>query len=325
MKNQNDVRVVFMGTPEFAVAPLKALFEKGYNVCAVVTAPDKPVGRGLKMSMSDVKEFALAKGIEVFQPLSLKDESFLDDLKALNAHIFVVVAFRMLPKAVWSIPEFGTFNLHASLLPQYRGAAPINHAIINGEKKSGVTTFLIDEKIDTGEVLLQRECQIGESETAGELHDKLMLMGADLVCETVDLIVNGQANAINQSTLEVGDNPLKEAPKLDKNTGKIDWNNDTFKIFNLIRGLSPYPAAHSVLIKDNTAIPVKIYSATREDGSPELAVGKILTDAKTYLKVICDGGFISITSIQAAGKKRLNIRDFLAGFRDISLYRFEEK
>lgn len=323
MKNPNEIRVVFMGTPGFAVAPLKTLFEKGYNVCAVVTAPDKPVGRGLKMSMSDVKEFALANGIKIFQPLSLKDESFLDDLKALNAHIFVVVAFRMLPKAVWSIPEFGTFNLHASLLPQYRGAAPINHAIMNGEKKSGVTTFLIDEKIDTGEVLLQRECQIGESETAGELHDKLMMMGAYLVCETVDLIINGQANAINQSSLEIGNKPLKEAPKLDKNTGKIDWNSDSVKIFNLIRGLSPYPASYSTLIKDNTVIPVKIYSATREDGSSELAAGEILTDEKTYLKVSCNNGLISITSIQAAGKKRLNIREFLAGFRDISLYKFE--
>ena len=323
MRNPNDIRVVFMGTPGFAVAPLKALFDKGYNVCAVVTAPDKPVGRGLKMSMSDVKEYALANGIQVFQPLSLKEESFLDEIKELNAHIFVVVAFRMLPKAVWSIPEFGTFNLHASLLPQYRGAAPINHAIMNGEKKSGVTTFIIDEKIDTGEVLLQRECEIGEYETAGELHDKLMNIGADLVCETVDLIINGEANAINQSSLVTGGNSLKEAPKLDKNTGKIDWNSHSVKIFNQIRGLSPYPSAYSTLIKDDTTIPVKIYSALLEDGSSELDAGGILTDGKTFLKVRCNGGFISITSIQAAGKKRLNIREFLAGFRDISLYKFE--
>lgn len=323
MRNPNDIRVVFMGTPGFAVAPLKALFDKGYNVCAVVTAPDKPVGRGLKMSMSDVKEYALANGIQVFQPLSLKDESFLDDLIKLNAHIFVVVAFRMLPKAVWSIPEFGTFNLHASLLPQYRGAAPINHAIMNGEKKSGVTTFIIDEKIDTGEILLQRECEIGVSETAGELHDKLMNLGADLVCETVDLIINGQANAINQSSLVTGGNSLKEAPKLDKNTGKIDWNCHSVKIFNQIRGLSPYPAAYSSLIKDDTTIPVKIYSALLEDDSSKLDAGGILTDGKTFLKVRCNDGYISITSIQAAGKKRLNIREFLAGFRDISLYKFE--
>ena len=323
MKNPNEIRVVFMGTPGFAVAPLKALFDNGYNICAVVTAPDKPVGRGLKMSMSDVKEYALANGLQVFQPLSLKEESFLEDLKALNAHIFIVVAFRMLPKAVWSIPQYGTFNLHASLLPQYRGAAPINHAIMNGEKKSGITTFFIDEKIDTGEILLQKECEIGEFETAGELHDKLMNMGADLVCETVNLIINGQANAINQSAMAPEGITLKEAPKLDKNTGKIDWNSHSVKIFNLIRGLSPYPAAYSTFINDNTTLPVKIFSATREVISSELEIGQILTDGKTFMKVRCNDGFISIKSIQAAGKKRLNIREFLAGFRDISLYKFE--
>lgn len=322
MRKPSDIRLVFMGTPEFAVLPLKSLKECGYNICAVVTAPDKPVGRGLKISQSAVKQYALDNNIKVFQPVSLKESSFLNDLKALDAQIFVVVAFRMLPKEVWSMPEFGTFNLHASLLPQYRGAAPINHAIMNGDKVSGVTTFFIDEKIDTGAILLQEKCEIGEFDTAGDLHDKLMEIGAELVCETVELIISGNAKTVNQNSL-VADETLKDAPKLTKDTGRICWGKESGVIFNLIRGLSPYPAAYSNLKYGNSDIPVKIFSATEISDIPGLAPGEISTDGKTFLYVQCGKGSISVQSIQASGKKRLNIKEFLMGFRDIGLCKFE--
>lgn len=323
MRKLSDIKIVYMGTPGFAVGPLKALIDRGFNICAVVTAPDKPVGRGLKMAQSDVKLYATECGIKVLQPVSLKDEVFISELKSFNADIFTVVAFRMLPKAVWSIPPGGTFNLHASLLPQYRGAAPINHAIINGEKKSGVTTFFIDEKIDTGEILLQRECEIGDYETAGELHDKLMDLGSQLVCETAEMIAGGKIVSVKQSAMSNPGEVLKEAPKLDKETGKICWQRDSASVFNLIRGLSPYPATYSTLVRDDVSTPVKIFAATFEAAESELPCGNILTDGKSWLKVRTSDGFISINSLQAAGKKRLNIKEFLAGFREIAQYRFE--
>lgn len=324
-------KIVFMGTPQFAVAPLMALTDNGYNVCCVVTAPDKPTGRGLKLSESEVKKYASLKGIPVLQPESLKDETFINSLKSYNADIFVVVAFRMLPEIVWSIPVLGTFNLHASLLPQYRGAAPINRAIMNGETISGVTTFMIDDKIDTGEILFRSECPLLPDESAGDLHDKLSLMGADLVIKTVRAIISGNVVRTPQNTLIREGELLNEAPKLTKETGKIDWSDESSKIYNLIRGLSPYPAAFSVLTREDKSIPVKIYSAINDPEDSLLPAseltdsqpGDILSDNKSFLKVKCKSGYIGITSIQASGKKRLGIKEFLAGTRDICSYKFE--
>lgn len=310
-----------MGTPEFAVAPLKSLLAAGYNICAVVTAPDKPVGRGQKIAQSDVKEYAVENNLRVLQPESLKDPEFIAQLKALDAHIFIVVAFRMLPKAVWSIPKLGTFNLHASLLPMYRGAAPINWAIINGETISGVTTFLIDENIDTGKILFKQECEIAESDNAGDLHDKLMNMGANLVIKTVAALIKGEVNAIEQQSY-TNCSTLKIAPKLTKETGAINWQLTSLAIANLIRGLSPYPAAHSILENTTKLIPVKIFEAAHSNSSTKLLPGQIETDGKNYLRAGCANGSLDIISLQAAGKKRLFIKDFLAGFKDAQSYSF---
>lgn len=316
-----------MGTPQFAVAPLKLLLEKGFNVCAVVTAPDKPVGRGLKIAQSAIKEFALEQGIKVLQPLSLKDSEFIAQLESMEAHLFIVVAFRMLPQAVWSLPKLGTFNLHSSLLPMYRGAAPINWAIINGESKSGVTTFLIDENIDTGKILFQQECEIKESDNAGDLHDKLMEMGAQLVVKTAVALINGTARAVEQLVGQK-EAELKLAPKLNKESGAINWELPCLEVFNLIRGLSPYPAAHSTLYNDQKSIPVKIFEAeplfdSEQGGAASVLLpGEIETDGKSYLRVGCTKGSLNITSLQASGKKRLPIREFLAGLRDASSFYF---
>jgi methionyl-tRNA formyltransferase len=322
-------KVVYMGTPEFAVAPLRGILDAGHEVCAVVTTPDKPVGRGQKLSQSSVKLLAQERGLKVLQPESLKNEGFIEELKSFNADLFVVVAFRMLPKVVWSIPTLGTFNLHASLLPQYRGAAPINWAVINGESVTGVTTFMIDEKIDTGEILLSRECAIERGESAGELHDKLMIIGSELVVETIDAIISNRAERTVQSSLITGESTLREAPKLTKESGIIDWQQSSNQIHNLIRGLSPYPCASSVLTWSDKAIPVKIYSAIDEhsiDANPaipgSLKPGEIESDNKSFLRVGCGKGSIKITSIQAAGKRRLEIREFLSGIREIGLYKF---
>ncbi len=323
-------RIVFMGTPQFAVAPLKALTDNGYDVCCVVTAPDKPTGRGLKLSESEVKRFATNAGIPILQPESLKDEVFINNLKSFNADIFVVVAFRMLPKVVWSIPSLGTFNLHASLLPQYRGAAPINRVIMNGESVSGVTTFMIDDKIDTGEILFRSECPVLPDESAGDLHDKLMLLGADLVVKTVDSILSGNVVSTPQSTLIAHGEPLRDAPKLTKETGKIDWSDNCSKIYNLIRALSPYPGAFSTLTNESREIPVKIYSSVNNMQNTDLNIaesnhnpGDIISDNRNYLRVKCGNGYLEITSIQASGKKRLSIKEFLSGIRDICSYKFE--
>lgn len=312
-----------MGTPAFATASLDALYKSGYNIVGVVTTPDKPVGRGLQISQSDVKRYAVEHQLKVIQPQSLKDPCFEEELRQLNAHLYVVVAFRMLPQSIWSIPQLGTFNLHASLLPQYRGAAPINWALINGETKTGVTTFLIDQNIDTGAILFQRECPIDAHDNAGDLHDKLMEMGSNLVVETVQALINGTAMAEDQHhSLHAVEN-LKSAPKLTKETGKINWSSRAVQISNLVRGLSPYPCAHSVLVSGGREIPVKIFSAKADAPIAGALIGEIYTDGKSFLKVSCKEGSLAIESIQAAGKKRLNIKEFLAGIRDITSFRFQ--
>lgn len=311
-----------MGTPEFAVAPLKAILEEGFNICAVVTTPDKPVGRGLKIAQSEVKKFATEHNLTVLQPTSLKDPEFIAQLKSFEAHLFIVVAFRMLPKEVWSIPQLGTFNLHSSLLPMYRGAAPINWAIINGENKSGVTTFLIDENIDTGKILYQQECEIKESDNAGDLHDKLMDMGAHLVIKTAKDLINNNVCPVDQQN-NIDGKELKPAPKLNKETGAINWGLQCTEVYNLIRGLSPYPAAHAILTNNIKQVPVKIFEAQPvKDLHSNLLPGEIETDGKSFLKVGCANGSLSIKSIQAAGRKRLPIKDFLAGLRDAADYSF---
>lgn len=314
-------KIVYMGTPKFAVAPLKLLLEEGFNVCAVVTAPDKPVGRGQKIAQSEVKKFALENELELLQPQSLREPEFIAQLEAFQAHLFIVVAFRMLPKAVWAIPKLGTFNLHASLLPMYRGAAPINWAIINGETKSGVTTFLIDENIDTGKILFKEECEIAENEDAGHLHDRLMHIGAQLVIKTTNALITATAHPVEQQD-QINNLELKAAPKLNKETGAINWELHSLEIFNLIRGLSPYPAAHSVLESSDKSIPVKIFSASISHLASELLPGEIETDSKHYLRVGCAKGSLYIESLQAAGKKRLPIKEFLAGLRDSQNYTF---
>lgn len=322
-------RIVYMGTPEFAVEPLKALINSGHNIVGVITVPDKPSGRGLKLNESDVKKFYKQeeleeKGVKLMQPTLLKDANFLAELSSLNADIFIVVAFRMLPKEVWKMPRLGTFNLHGSLLPQYRGAAPINWAIINGEKTTGVTTFLIDDKIDTGNILLQKECPIGQREDVGSLYDKLMHIGAQLVVETVDNLANGTISPKPQQ------GEIKDAPKLNKETGKIDWGYQYYGneciatcLDRLIRGLSPYPCAHSVLTNGIKDIEFKIYEAepiTTLDTNT--VVGQIKSDNKKYLYIYCsDGSALSIKELQPSGKKRMKISDFLAGFRDAQTYR----
>ena len=314
---------MYMGTPHFAVEPLKALLAHSASIVGVVTAPDKPAGRGQRISQSPVKQFADEQNLNTLQPNNLKDERFIDSLKALNADLFVVVAFRMLPKAVWSLPRLGTFNLHASLLPQYRGAAPINWAIINGECKSGVSTFLIDEQIDTGSILLQREVDISPDDTAGELHDKLMVIGAKLVAETASRLYSGTVKPMEQSKF-ISANELKLAPKLFKDSTRICWTDSAQVLHNFIRGLSPYPAAWTQLVgSDDKVTLAKILRAkvadTNESNAP---IGSTKSDGKSYLRVKCGSGHIDILQIQLSGKKALPIDDFLKGFRNIEDYRF---
>jgi len=311
----NDVRIVFMGTPDFAVGILKSLLEHKFNVVGVVTAPDKPKGRGRKLNQSAVKIFATAQQLPVLQPKNLKSEDFLEKLRQLNANLQIVVAFRMLPKAVWQLPTLGTFNLHASLLPDYRGAAPINWAIINGETKTGVTTFFIDEKIDTGEIILQDEIEIDIKDTAGDLHDKLMKIGGELVIRTVNLIQQGNVKTIkqpNQEDLPAG-KAGKPAPKIYKDTCKIDWNEPIDTIYNKIRGLSPYPAAWTLIDNISESIEAKIYSASIILEEHQYSIGSIIT-TKTELKIAVKGGFILINEIQLPGKRKMKIKDLLNGY-----------
>ncbi|WP_274474609.1 methionyl-tRNA formyltransferase [Mangrovimonas aestuarii] len=308
-----DLRIVFMGTPDFAVVTLDALLEHNYNVVGVITAPDKPAGRGRKLNESAVKQYAKSKGLHIMQPTNLKDEAFLAELKSLNANLQVVVAFRMLPQAVWQMPEYGTFNLHASLLPNYRGAAPINWAVINGESKTGVTTFFIDDKIDTGEMILQEEVAISETENAGALHDTLMYIGSKLVVKTVKLIEAGPVN----TTPQPDNADIKTAYKLNKDNCKIDWTDTMDNIHNKIRGLSPYPGAWCTLINGNEELDVKIYHVEQEKEDHQLTPGSIQASKKN-LKVATQDGFINIIDIKLPGKRQMDIKSLMNG------YTFEE-
>ena len=306
---KQDLRIVFMGTPEFAVASLDALVGGGYNVVGVVTMPDKPAGRGYKMQFSAVKEYALAHNLPLLQPEKLKNEEFLDALRALHADLQIVVAFRMLPEIVWAMPPLGTFNLHGSLLPQYRGAAPINWAIINGEQETGVTTFFLQQEIDTGDLILQKRTPITDGDNAGTIHDRLMSIGAAAVVETVDCIIAGNA----PKTPQPQGVTLKSAPKIFKETCRIDWTQSCHQIFNFVRGLSPYPAAWSVLHTDDKTIDIKLFEVTREPAAHTLQAGQVVCDGKNYLKVAVADGFVKIESLQPAGKKRMSAADWLRG------------
>ena len=318
-----ELRIVFMGTPDFAVASLSALVENGYNVVGVITAPDKPAGRGKKMAESAVKKYALEKGLTVLQPEKLKNPDFIAELRDLKADLQVVVAFRMLPEIVWDMPKYGTFNLHGSLLPQYRGAAPLNWAVINGETKTGVTTFLLDHEIDTGKILFKTEIEIGENDTVGDIHDRLMEIGANLVVKTVDAIAEGNIQPISQTEL-IRATEIKHAPKIFKEDCKIDWNNDSEKIRNLIRGLSPYPTAWGNLLHQTTGeeILTKVFFAEKVPSQKLSEPGSIETDGKSYLNVACKNGWLNITDLQIAGKRRMKIDEFLRGFQQIQEYSF---
>ena len=308
-----------MGTPEFAVASFKSLHEEGFNVVAVVTAPDRPAGRGQKLQESDVKRYAKEIQIPVLQPEKLKDPVFIEQLDSLKADLYVVVAFRMLPEIVWSKPPCGTINLHASLLPQYRGAAPINWAIINGENKTGVTTFFIEKEIDTGYIIHKEEIEITEEDNAGTLHDKLMQMGASVLVRTVTAIIAGNYPKISQHSGDV----LKTAPKIFKEHCKINWNNQVATIYNFVRGLSPYPTAWTIFANQQTneTFSAKIFETEKEPATHNLQPGTIVSDEKRWLKVALQDGYLKIKNIQAEGKKRLNIEEFLRGFKDISNYK----
>ena len=303
-----DIRIVFMGTPDFAVTILKHLVDNNYNVVGVITAADKPAGRGRKLNESAVKKYALTQNLKILQPTNLKNEVFLEDLKSLNANLQIVVAFRMLPKLVWQMPEFGTFNLHASLLPDYRGAAPIHWAIINGETKTGVSTFFIDDKIDTGEIILQEEIPVLNDETVGTLHDKLMFLGAELVAKTVNLIADGNIKTKKQPELEE-----KSAPKLHTENTKIDWSLSLDTIYNKIRGLNPFPSAWTILLNNDEEISAKIYEVEKIEESHNLEVGTIIT-SKKEIKVAVANGFINIKGIKLAGKKKMDATSLLNGF-----------
>lgn len=319
-----DIRIVFMGTPDFAVASLKALVDGGWNIVGVITAPDKPAGRGNKLNESAVKKYTVENNLRVLQPEKLKNPEFLTELQNLKADLQVVVAFRMLPEVVWNMPLMGTFNLHGSLLPQYRGAAPLNWAVMNGETKTGVTTFLLDHKIDTGKIIFKKETPIGENETVGDVHDRLMEIGAKLVVETVDAIAGGNIELIPQTEL-IDENKIKHAPKIFKEDCKIDWTKDTETIRNLIRGLSPYPTAWTNMVHKTTGnkIQSKLFFAKKVDSEEIGLPGTIETDRKTFINVACKNGWLQITDLQIAGKKRMKTDEFLRGFQQIGEFRFE--
>ena len=300
-----------MGTPDFAVATLNALVEAKHNIVGVITSPDKPAGRGYKLQQSAVKKYAVEKELNILQPTNLKNEEFVADLKSLNADLFVVVAFRMLPEVVWGMPEKGTVNLHGSLLPQYRGAAPINWAVMNGEEKTGVTTFFIQQQIDTGNIIDNAAVEIGENETAGELHDKLMMVGADLMVKTVAKIEDG--NFFTKQQDHLNEDELKKAYKIFKDVCKIDWNKDLDQIHNHVRGLSPYPAAWTNLYYSDKKKKLKVFITRKEEKQHTKEVGSIDTDNKTYLSVYIKGGLIQIKELQLEGKKRMKVEDFLRG------------
>lgn len=312
-------RIVYMGTPEFAVAPLDSLIRKGHKIVGVVTVADKPSGRGLSVNESAVKKYAVEHNIPVLQPVRLKDPEFLAALKTMKADMFVVVAFRMLPEEVWSMPKLGTFNLHAALLPQYRGAAPINWAVINGEHITGVTTFMLDKDIDTGAILLRQECRIEAEDNAGDVHDKLMSVGSDLVVQTVEGIIQRNIETRVQRSFIQGSEVLKPAPKIHRELCHIDWDDRTLSICNLIRGLSPYPAAFTELSKDGAdPVQLKIFSA--EPSDMKIPAGSIASDGKTFICIGTADGSVSLKELQLAGKKRMDVRTFLLGFREIESF-----
>ena len=316
--DKQDLRIVYMGTPDFAVESLKSLVEGGYNIVGVITMPDKPIGRhGSVLQPSPVKQYAVEHGLKVLQPVMLKDPTFVEELRSLNADLQIVVAFRMLPEVVWSMPRLGTFNLHASLLPQYRGAAPLNWAIINGETETGITTFFLKHEIDTGKVIQQVRIPIEETDNVGIIHDKLMMLGGKLVTETVDNILAGTIHPVEQDTMYEGLS-LKPAPKIFRETCQIDWQNkNTKQIYDFIRGLSPYRAAWTTLYTPNGKTQeIKIYEATKESTSDDTnPIGTIITDGKKYLKVRTSDGYIDIKTLQLSGKKRMAVNDFLRGFK----------
>ncbi len=310
---KKDLRIVFMGTPEFAEFCLEKLVENNYNIVGAVTMPDKPVGRhGSVLQASPVKKYAQEHGIPVLQPEKLKDESFLSELRALNAQLQIVVAFRMLPEVVWNMPPMGTFNLHASLLPQYRGAAPINWAIINGDRETGVTTFFLKHDIDTGDIIHQEKTPVYDSDNAGTLHDRLMEIGSDLVCRTVQDIIDGKVSPISQQSVKDGE--LRPAPKIFKDTCRVDWSLPARKVFDFIRGMSPYPAAWTVMVnKESQRQDFKIMETELSDnchGAP----GMVHTDGRKFIEVACgDGKGVKLLQVQASGRKRMPVRDFLCG------------
>lgn len=306
-RSEKKLRIVFMGTPEFAVPSLQILLHHRYEVVGVITAPDKPGGRGMQLQQSAIKKFAVERGLKVLQPVKLKEESFLNELKSLQPDLQIVVAFRMLPEVVWQLPAIGTFNLHGSLLPQYRGAAPINWAIINGETETGVTTFFLQHEIDTGKILFREKIPVGENETAGELHDSMKMIGAELVLKTVQAIESGSYPQLDQQD----NGHLKKAPKIFTEHCLINWENSISVIFNQIRGLSPYPAAFTHLNKKV----LKILRAKKIFASHSLPAGEIFTDGKTYLHFTAADGFIAVEELKMEGKKQMGVQEFLRGFR----------
>lgn len=312
MQKNNSLRIVFMGTPEFAVASLNALVQAGFNIVGVVTAPDKPAGRGMKLQESAVKKYAVEHGLHILQPEKLKNPEFVKELKELQADVQVVVAFRMLPEIVWNMPPHGTINLHASLLPQYRGAAPINWVVINGEKETGVTTFKLQHTIDTGNILLQEKIAIGDDETAGELHDEMKVVGSALLVKTIAQLAEGLLKEQQQDDVVASQQiTLQHAPKIFTETCRIDWNNTADSIHNLVRGLSPYPTAFTQL--DGKML--KVFRTKKEAATHQLTNGTVQTDNKSYIRFACAGGFIYVLDLQLEGKKRMPVEDFLRGYR----------
>ena len=315
---KEELRIVYMGTPDFAVESLKALVEGGYNVVGVVTMPDKPIGRhGSVLQASPVKQYAIEKGLKVLQPVKLKDEAFVEELRSLNADLQIVVAFRMLPEVVWNMPRLGTFNLHASLLPQYRGAAPINWAVINGDTETGITTFFLQHEIDTGRVIQQVKVPISDTDNVGDVHDRLMMLGGQLVVETVDNIINGTVTSVEQDDMLAEGEDLRPAPKIFHDTCRIDWKGMNMKqIYDFIRGLSPYPAAWTELVNGDKVLSVKIFEAEKIPAdSSQYNRGAILTDGKSEVKVAVDGGYVRVKTLQIAGKKKMQTEEFLRGYK----------
>ena len=310
---KEELRIVYMGTPEFAVESLRCLVEGGYNVVGVITMPDKPAGRGHKIQYSPVKQYALEQGLPLLQPEKLKDEAFLEALRAWKADLQIVVAFRMLPEVVWNMPRLGTFNLHASLLPQYRGAAPINWAVINGETETGITTFFLKHEIDTGEVIQQVRVPIADTDNVGMVHNKLMVLGGKLVVETVDAILDGTVHSIPQEDMAEGE--LRPAPKIFKDTCRIDWNRPVKKVYDFVRGLSPYPAAWTELVQpDGNKLVLKIFETEKIMTPPGCPAGTLQTDGKTYLRIAATDGWVGIHALQLPGKKRLKTDELLRGY-----------